>query len=1213
MTPLSFKMLTMTRRQGLLLSALLSIIAAGLGLVPYIAVYLIAAHLFERGIASADLNYVLTIAGGSLIAAIVKALTMVASLHVSHIAAFDILYETRLALARKLGTLPLGYFDQRATGTIKRVIHEHVEKTEEVLAHIVPDMAAALAVPLLSFVLLLMVDWRLALLLLVSPLIGILLFGIMNQQFGSKQMKTYNRMVDHMNSTIIQYINGIKVIKAFTRSQSSFADIKQVVDEMFDFYTQMGRDVQRIYSGVPVAFRTGPLIILPAGLLMHLNNSLDLPTLLLFLLMSLGFARPIYNFLLHGMMAFYQIGVSVGSIDKLLNEDSLPEPRQPQQPQNTDIVFRDVTFSYHAPVQDQPNAPLILNRVSFSIPAGSVTALVGPSGAGKTTIARLIPRFWDIHGGSIEIGGVDIRQMHTTTLMDTVSFVFQDVFLFNDTVYENIRIGNPNASRDQIITAARLARCHEFIEELGGYDYHVGENGAKLSGGQRQRLSIARAILKNAPIIVLDEATAFVDPENEGLIQEAIAALLTSNPDKPKTLVIVAHRLSTITEADQILVVDEGRIQAQGRHLDLLASSDLYRTLWSAHSDASKWQFDSDVETETLTVNRNTAYDGAVNAMDNPFEPLKTAKGHWDRVRGLVGRENRLFRRGVLWTLLEGNLIAYPAIIIYLALLVINSATLTTRDIALYSLGLLLIFAGQYVFSFLAYTTFLRLDTRIQSNLRLFLSDYLRRLPLGFFTQRDVGYIDSLFTTTIEFIETRLSTAMFVAGVVAPAMIFVFTLFLDWRMALAMGASIPFALIIMRRGLRVFDQVWHAQREARKLANSRMVEYIQGISVIRAFNLPGERFTQFEQAMNRYRIASRETVTRISAAMSGFGSVLEIGFALMLIVGTWLAVQGSLSFAGFLIFMLLGTSFYAPIMMLGEMASLRRILASGVNNLNEFLQTPTLPEPTICKQPNGYAITFEDVHFGYEDEKVLNGVSFTIPEKSMVALVGPSGSGKTTITNLIARFWDVQAGSVKVGGVDVREMASDVLLSQITMVFQDVYLFKDTIMNNLRFANPSATDEQVFAAARLARAHDFIVALPDGYEMVVGEGGSTLSGGQKQRISIARALLKDAPIVLLDEATASIDPENERLIQQAFNALVRNKTVIIIAHRLSTVQNADMILVLKDGQLIQQGAHAELMRQEGLYQHFWQEREKSRSWKLGSAAATQLAADLGAD
>jgi ATP-binding cassette subfamily B protein len=299
-------------------------------------------------------------------------------------------------------------------------------------------------------------------------------------------------------------------------------------------------------------------------------------------------------------------------------------------------------------------------------------------------------------------------------------------------------------------------------------------------------------------------------------------------------------------------------------------------------------------------------------------------------------------------------------------------------------------------------------------------------------------------------------------------------------------------------------------------------------------------------------------------------------------------------------FLLLATSFFAPMIVMGDMMAFQRIISNGITNINEFLKTDILPEPEKSKSMKGYEVKFDNVHFSYAEEKVLNGINFSIPERSMIALVGPSGSGKTTITNLIARFWDVDQGSVQVGGVDVRDMSSDELLSKISMVFQDVYLFNDTILNNIRFANPDATDEQVFASAQLAQAHNFISEMPDGYETMVGESGSTLSGGEKQRISIARAILKDAPIVLLDEATASLDPENERMIQKAINALLKEKTVIIIAHRLTTVKTADHIMVLDKGLIIEQGEHQSLMEQEGLYRHFWDERQKARSWRLGN-------------
>jgi ATP-binding cassette subfamily B protein len=511
---------------------------------------------------------------------------------------------------------------------------------------------------------------------------------------------------------------------------------------------------------------------------------------------------------------------------------------------------------------------------------------------------------------------------------------------------------------------------------------------------------------------------------------------------------------------------------------------------------------------------------------------------------------------------------------------------------------LVLILFVQWILNKKAYLSFLQLDSKIQGRLRLYLSDYLRRLPLGFFTSRDVGYIDALFTTTIDFMMTRMAVTLFISSCVAPSIIFIFTLFIDWRMALIMACSVPVAVIFLSRAIRGFNRAYVIMREEMMKLNARMVEYIQGIQVIRAFNLSGDRFEQFRSSVDKYRKACIKTSTGFTPHTIVFSSILEIGFALIILIGPILLEITVLSFENFLMFLLLGTSFYAPILAMGELQVFRRVIGNGVSNINEFLRTEILPEPKTSKQPQGFDIKLKEVDFRYQDEIVLKGASLEIPERSMVALVGQSGSGKTTITNLIARFWDVDKGSVQVGGNDVREMSSDALLSQISMVFQDVYLFNDTVMNNIRFGNPAASDEQVMAAARLAQADEFIQEMSDGYNSLVGEGGSTLSGGEKQRISIARAILKDAPIILLDEATASIDPENERLIQKAFNALVKDKTIVIIAHRLSSVQTADIIFVLDKNTIIEKGTHQELLDNKGQYYQFWQERQKARSWKL---------------
>ncbi|NJM07888.1 ATP-binding cassette domain-containing protein, partial [Candidatus Gracilibacteria bacterium] len=413
---------------------------------------------------------------------------------------------------------------------------------------------------------------------------------------------------------------------------------------------------------------------------------------------------------------------------------------------------------------------------------------------------------------------------------------------------------------------------------------------------------------------------------------------------------------------------------------------------------------------------------------------------------------------------------------------------------------------------------------------------------------------------------------------------------------------LPLAFLALRTAIGVFARFGREQSDARTRANSRMVEYIQGIPVIRAFNLGGARLGQFQRALDSYRVTSRRTTTAIAPAFTIFIATVEIGFAVLILVGAWLFSSGALSAPVFLLLLVLASAFYAPLLAVGDAIAVQRMMQNSVRNVNAFLRSPLLPEAIQPQQAQGFAIAFEKVFFDYgEGQPVLNDVSFRIPERSITALVGPSGSGKSTITNLIARFWDVTGGRVSVGGVDVRELSADTLLGMMTMVFQDVYLFNDTIGNNIRLGKPTASDAEVEQAARLAQIHSFIADLPQGYDTVVGEGGNTLSGGQKQRISIARAILKDAPIVLLDEATASIDPENEQLIQQAFNALAAQKTLVIIAHRLTTIQQADQILVLEAGQIVEHGSHDTLIANDGLYRRFWRERAKARDWKLGAS------------
>lgn len=1200
-----------SRTGTIALSCLLSTLSSALQLAPFLGVYWIAQHLMQGTLHSLQNGTLWWIALGVLLSVLLKSAALSASLYFSHLAAYDILYEARMTLAKKLGTLSLGFFDRRNTGSIKRILHEDIEQMEQGIAHLIPDLVSGLAVPLLMTVAMYCVDWRMATVVLGSAIFAFFGFSWMMRVFGSEGMKRYYELSDQMNSAVIQYINGMKLIKIFTRSDSSFAELKETILEMSAFYNEYAEQIQRPYSLVEVTFRATPLFVIPASVYGFMHGMLSLPVVLFFILLSLVFLRPLYNALMMGIMAMHQLQNGWTRIDALLAEKSLEDKGVDWQAKEHTIQLRSVSFSYHAVSNDlektaskEKELQYAIRDLSLTIPEGQVTALVGPSGSGKTTIARLIPRFWDVTSGSIEIGGTNVRDVSLFSLMEHVSFVFQDVFLFNDSFAENIRVGQPTATHEDIVQAAKHAHCHEFIMELGGYDVQIGENGNRLSGGQRQRLSLARAILKDAPIIVLDEATAFVDPESENQIQEALALLIHPKDGVKKTLLVVAHRIATIVDAQQIVVMDKGQISARGTHQELLQESALYRTLWEADQFVEKHSFsnaqNASEASDAFEVRKPVQVQPQEpqKKFENPFSSLLQARTTFQKIMALTHGEKKLFWTGVAWKYIEGMCFSAPAFVVYWILLALMSGYVSNQQLLGASVLLLLIYLGQYIFNYLSNMQLLQLDSNMQKNLRMFLSDYLRRLPLGFFTKRDAGTIDSLFTTQIQFLETRIFTTMFILAIVGPSILFLFSLSIHWQMALSMAAGVPLAVWILMRSTGLFERVWKAQSEARKDANKRMIEYIQGIQVIRAFNVSGERFEQFETAMDTYRQTSFNTSGMLAPAIAGFLSALELGFAVLLLVGTYWTQNQTILPQTFLIFMLLGLFFYTPMMLAGELMAIQRIMNRSIAHVKEFLTEPLLPEPVKHCVPNGYEIEFEQVSFRYKDADVLKDISFSIPENQTVALVGASGAGKTTIMHLIARFWDVQKGSVKIGGVSVQELSADTLLQHITIVFQDVYLFHGSLLDNIRFAHPTATHEEIEEAARLACAHDFIMEFPDGYDTIVGEGGSTLSGGQKQRISIARAILKDAPIVMLDEATASLDRENEYWIQRALHALTRNKTVLVIAHRLTTVQDADQILVLEQGQIRQAGTHTELVQEEGLYQHFWTEKQKTKSWKL---------------
>lgn len=481
---------------------------------------------------------------------------------------------------------------------------------------------------------------------------------------------------------------------------------------------------------------------------------------------------------------------------------------------------------------------------------------------------------------------------------------------------------------------------------------------------------------------------------------------------------------------------------------------------------------------------------------------------------------------------------------------------------------------------------------------RVSLAEHLRKLSLGFLSRRDPGDLSSMLITDFTMAETGISHHLpqLMGGLVMPVLAFLSLLWIDWRMSVAMFIALPLGMLILALSTKVQQKLSGRQISAKINAGNRLEEYLQGIRVMKAYQLIGERFTRLRDAYAGLRSACMRQEALLGPFILLSIMVVRAGLTCMVLCGTYLLLGGELSLLTFVMFLVIGSRVFDPLTSaLTNFAEFRYFSIAG----GRILSLMREPEMAGDEQaPSNGDIVFEKVTFGYQEKEIVNDLSVTFPRGSLTALVGPSGSGKSTILKLCARFYDPQKGEVLFNGISMRQIEPESLMRAVSMVFQEVYLFQDTIRNNIRFGRPDAADDEIVAAAKQACCHDFIMRLPKGYDTMVGEGGCTLSGGEKQRLSIARALLKDAQIILLDEATASLDPENEVEVQRAIDKLVEGRTVIVIAHKLKTIQNADQIIVLENGRIVERGKHEELIAHPGLYAHLWDIQLKTSGWKL---------------
>ena len=489
---------------------------------------------------------------------------------------------------------------------------------------------------------------------------------------------------------------------------------------------------------------------------------------------------------------------------------------------------------------------------------------------------------------------------------------------------------------------------------------------------------------------------------------------------------------------------------------------------------------------------------------------------------------------------------------------------------------------------------FMVADRRIQ------IGDKLKRIPMGYFNDKSLGEITGVTTTVLDVVETMGPVVLvsMLSGFINALVFILCVFFFDWRIGLlALAGTILYLCVTSAMERRSAQVTPHRQESEARLVDA-VLEQIQGMSVIKSFNLTGKGDKRVRDALEY----NRESNLNIERLFTPYNIAQEMSLHLfsVLIIGAAVLffLNGTMSLANALMAVIISFLIFSQIQSAGSAAAGLRVVGSSIDHADQINGIREMDDRGKEIHPQKHDISMEHVDFSYDSKPILKNVSVTIPDKTTTAIVGPSGSGKTTLCNLIARFWDVDHGFIRIGDADVREYTLESLMEQISMVFQKVYLFADTIENNIKFGRPDATHEQVVEAARKACCHEFIEALPSGYDTVIGEGGATLSGGEKQRISIARAILKDSPIIIFDEATANVDPENEDKLQKAMEELMRDKTIIMIAHRLKTVQKADQILVLDDGAIVQRGTHAELSEKPGLYRDFLNARKEAAGWKL---------------
>ena len=1109
---------------------------------------------------------------------------------VAHTTAARVQLNIRRAIFEKTIALGPAYFGTQRSADAMLAVVDGVEQLETYFGQFLPQLLIAALTPVAVFAFVAQLDLPVALTLVGATLVTLaapMLFQRIDRIASRERSQAFREFA----AEFVDAVQGLATLKAFGQARTRAQTLAKRA-------TALSRGTQRVNAtnalgrGITdTGIAVGAAAALGLGATRVAAGEMPIEVLLIILMMGVELFRPLRD--LRTQLHTGMLGASAAqTICRLLDaEPAVGEPEVTHTGIDApSIRFDDVHFTY--PGTDTP----VHNGLSFHVAPGERIGIVGASGCGKSSIVRLLLRHYDPDRGQIRLGatnstrGAAVDALGLDELRAQFAVVSQDTYLFHGSVEDNLRLGNGDATHEELEAAARAANAHTFITALPqGYATIVGERGIKLSGGQRQRIAIARALLRDAPILVLDEALSAVDAENEAAIQQTLDSLMVG-----RTTLIFAHRLSSVISADRILVLDAGKVVESGSHDELMALGGVYHTLMAQQagerSNGELTLAELEPAVEAADVRDVGAHVAAAAVSDAILraEGLGWAGATKALLSHVAGERAKLALTFVFGVTRVASLIGVGVLSALIVASVKNGEPVGTL---LVWLAIAAPFAGlfHWLESWFAHD----MAYKLLADMRIRLFDKLERLAPAYLLNRRTGDLAAMATQDVETVES------FYAHTVAPAFVSVLVptvvvgalIAYGWPMAAALAPFLGVVVLspfLLRKRL---DTLGSRTREALGELNAHAVDSIQGLAEIVAFGQAGRRGDEFRRLIERVQRVRLAFFRDLTAQTVLIEVATGLGGLAIIVAGSHLVLAGDLD-AGLLpLLTLIAMAAFLPV---SEIAHIGRQLADTLGSTRR-LYAVEHETPVVSDRPGatarqvggerGAAISVAHVSFTYpgRGEPALNDVTIDIPAGANVALVGASGAGKTTLAHLLVRFWDPDSGRVLMDGADLKDCQLDALRQQIALVAQDTYLFDQTVRDNIRLARPQASDDDIALAAARASLDDVVNGFPLGLDTPVGERGARLSGGQRQRIAIARAFLKDAPVLILDEATSHLDAGNERAVRKALDELMRQRTTVVIAHRLSTVRDADSIVVLDAGRVLETGTHDELIARNGAY------------------------------